>query len=70
MGQGWVEQSFGIKNVSLSKMITFNRTHSVILVSTEDQALFYEKTMENVDNWQPENWIENCFEFPLESKKN
>lgn len=47
----------------LSDNIFFSllRTQSVILISSDDEVLFYERTMEGA------NWLENKYEFNIES---
>jgi len=39
------------------------RTQSVILISSDDEVLFYERTMEGTD------WLENKYEFTIEAVK-
>lgn len=44
------------------------RTQTVILINSENETLFYERTMDGVPDDQPMTWIESCHEFPLESE--
>lgn len=44
------------------------RTQTVILINSENQTLFYERTMDGIPNDQPVTWIESHHEFLLESE--
>ena len=42
------------------------RTHSIILIDSQDRAYFYERTMASVPNGSDVEWIETRHEFDME----
>jgi len=45
------------------------RTQSVILISANDEVLFYERTMDDVPGKSPVVWLENKYEFSIEDSE-
>lgn len=66
-GSDLVMQGLSAIFVDISRVYG-TRTQTVILISSENEALFYERTMEGASGDQPVAWIESHHAFNLETE--